>query len=356
MLSGRPWFRQDVRKTGGENSLSLGGDLPKIQDGKINAARRQWLQSTDTNFIPVDIQLLQPDVEKPFRLYILLGDRFAPCAQGDGFTEEIRQRLFREGIRTLHTREDEKNTLHNNMTQNLQCILADPSLSQSEKSSIVYDTCIYQLEKLWQAPEAKSIEESKGIFRQTVDHVILSNRDAVRDMILMITHEASNDKHSVNVGLLGTNLAREVYRGSDKDLHEIGYALFLHDIGKTEVEQRILNKPGRLTESEWEVMKRHPENGHDLLLREGKLTDESAVTTLQHHERCGGGGYPRGLKGDEIDELGKICNLVDSYDALLADRVYKLALSPYEALKIMKEEMRDQFDREMFKEFLCMLY
>lgn len=336
--------------------MSLGRDLPKIQDGKISAARRQWLQSTDTNFIPVDIQLLQPDVEKPFRLHILLGDRFAPCAQGDGFTEEIRQRLFREGIRTLHTREDEKNTLHNYMTQNLQCILADPSLSQSEKSSIVYETCIYQLEKLWQAPEAKSIEESKGIFRQTVDHVILSNRDAVRDMILMITHEASNDKHSVNVGLLGTNLAREVYRGSDKDLHEIGYALFLHDIGKTEVEQRILNKPGRLTESEWEVMKRHPENGHDLLLREGKLTDESAVTTLQHHERCGGGGYPRGLKGDEIDELGKICNLVDSYDALLADRVYKLALSPYEALKIMKEEMRDQFDREMFKEFLCMLY
>jgi len=336
--------------------LSFGGNLPKRQDGKINATRRQWLQSMDTNFIPVDIQLLQPDVEKPFRLYILLGDRFVPYAQGDGFTEEIRQRLFREGIRTLHIREDEKTTLHNYMTQNLQGILADPSLSQREKSSIVYDTCIYQLENLWQAPEAKSIEESKGIFRQTVDHVILSNRDAVRDMILMITHEASIYKHSVNVGLLGTNLAREVYRDSDKDLHEIGYALFLHDIGKTEVEHRILNKPGRLTESEWEVMKRHPENGHDLLLREGKLTDESAVTTLQHHERCGGGGYPRGLKRDEIDELGKICNLVDSYDALLADRVYKPALSPYEALKIMKEEMRGQFDREMFKEFLYMLY
>ena len=175
-------------------------------------------------------------------------------------------------------------------------------------------------------------------------------------MILMITHEVSIYKHSVNVGLLGTNLAREIYRDSDKDLHEIGYAMFLHDIGKTEIEHRVLNKPGRLTKSEWEVMKRHPEHGYDLLLREGKLTDESAVTTLQHHERCGGGGYPEGLKGDEIDELGKICNLVDSYDALLADRVYKPALSPYEALKIMKEEMQDQFDREMFKEFLYMLY
>ena len=264
--------------------------------------------------------------------------------------------MFREGIRTLHIREEEKHTLHDYMTQHLRSILSDPSLSQRKKSSIVYDTCIYQLEKLWQAPEAKSIEESKGIFRQTVDHVISSNRDAVRDIILMITHEASIYRHSVNVGVLGTNLAREIYRDSDRDLHEIGYAMFLHDIGKTEIEHRILNKPGRLTKSEWEVMKGHPEKGHDLLMREGKLTDESAITTLQHHERCGGGGYPKGLKGDEIDELGKICNLVDSYDALLADRVYRPALSPYQALKTMKEEMRDQFDQAMFKEFLYMLY
>ncbi len=310
----------------------------------------------DANFIPIDIQLLQPDVEKPFQLYILLGDRFVPYSQGDGFTEETRQRLFREGIRTLHIREEEKHTLKNYMTRNLQGILADPSLSQREKSSIVYDTCIYQLENLWQAPETKSIDESKGIFRQTVDHVISSNRDAVRDMILMIAHEASIYTHCVNVGLLGTNLAGEIYRDSDKDLHEIGYAMFLHDIGKTEIEHGVLNKAGRLTKAEWEVMKRHPQKGYEILSREGHLTDESAITTLQHHERCGGGGYPKGLKRDEIDELGKICNLVDSYDALLADRVYRPALSPYQALKIMKEEMRDQFDQEMFKEFLYMLY
>jgi HD-GYP domain-containing protein (c-di-GMP phosphodiesterase class II) len=310
----------------------------------------------DPGFIPVDIQLLQPDADKPFRLYIHLGDRFVPYSQGENFTEEARQRLFREGIRTLHIREEEKDTLRNYMTHNLQGILSDLSLSQQEKSSIVYDTCIYQLERLWEAPEAKSIEESKGIFRQTVDHVISSDRDAVRDIILMISHEASVYKHSVNVGILGTNLAREIYRDADKDLHEIGYAMFLHDIGKTEIEHRILNKPGRLTKAEWEVMKRHPQKGYDILSKQGNLTDESAITTLQHHERCNGEGYPKGLKGNEIHELGKICNLVDSYDALLADRVYKPALSPYEALKVMKEEMQGQFDLAMFKEFLYMLY
>ena len=310
----------------------------------------------DEHYIPVDIQLLQPGVEKPFRLYIHLGDRFVPYSQGDGFTEETRQRLFREGIRTLHIHEEEKNDLREYMNKNLQALLADPSLSQREKSSIVYDTCIYQLEKLWQTPDAKSIEDSKEIFRQTVDHVISANRDAVRDIILMISHETSIFTHSVNVGLLGTNLVREIYRNSDKDLHEIGYAMFLHDIGKTQIEHQILNKPGRLSPSEWEIMKGHPEKGYELLSREGHLTEEAAVTTLEHHERCNGGGYPKGLHGSQIDELGKICNLVDSYDALLADRVYKPALSAYQALKIMKEEMRDQFDQQMFKEFLYMLY
>ena len=310
----------------------------------------------DEHYIPVDIQLLQPGVEKPFQLYIHLGDRFVPYSQGDGFTEETRQRLFQEGIRTLHIHEEEKDDLREYMNRNLQALLADPSLSQREKSTIVYNTCIYQIEKLWHTPDAKSIEDSKEIFRRTVDHVISANRDAVRDMILMISHETSIFTHSVNVGLLGTNLVREIYRNADKDLHEIGYAMFLHDIGKTQIDHRILNKPGRLSPPEWEIMKGHPEKGYQLLSREGHLTEEAAVTTLEHHERCNGGGYPRGLKGSQIDELGKICNLVDSYDALLADRVYKPALSPYQALKIMKEEMRDQFDQQMFKEFLYMLY
>jgi HD-GYP domain-containing protein (c-di-GMP phosphodiesterase class II) len=311
----------------------------------------------DGRYLPIDIQLLKPDVEKPFNLYIMLGERYLPYfTDGRTFNEETRRKLLREGVRTLHVREEDKESLRSYMNHNLETILKDSSLTEKEKSEIVYDTCIYQLERLWEAPEAKQIEESKSIFRQTVEHVAASNRDAVRDIILMISHETSIYTHSVNVGLLGTNLAKEVFRKADKDLYEIGYALFLHDIGKTKVEHRILNKPGRLSNEEWEIMKCHPEMGYEILSAEGHLTEESAITTLQHHERCNGEGYPKGLVSREIDELGKICNLVDSYDALLTRRPYKPALSPYKALKVMKDEMQGQFDMDMFKEFLYMLY
>jgi HD-GYP domain-containing protein (c-di-GMP phosphodiesterase class II) len=311
----------------------------------------------EARYLPIDIQLLNPDAEKPFDLYILLGDRYLPYSTDGGhFTEETRQKLLREGVRTLHVREEDKESLRSYMNRNLETILRDTSLTEKEKSEIVYDTCIYQLERLWEAPEAKQIEESKNVFRQTVDHVASSNRDAVRDIILMISHETSIYTHSVNVGLLGTNLAKEVFRRSDEDLYEIGYAMFLHDIGKTKVSQRILNKPGRLSQEEWEIMKNHPEMGYEILSTEGHLTPQSAITTLQHHERCNGEGYPKGLMSNEIDELGKICNLVDSYDALLTRRPYKPALSPYKALKVMKDEMKGHFDNQMFKEFLYMLY
>jgi HD-GYP domain-containing protein (c-di-GMP phosphodiesterase class II) len=276
--------------------------------------------------------------------------------RGQIFLEATRKELIGEGIQTLHIRREDKHKLRDYMDLNLQAMLSDPSVDHGEKSRMVYDTCTYQLERLWEAPEAKQIEQCKGIFRQSVDHVISSDRDAILDMTMMLSHEASIFTHSVNVGLLGTNLVRNIYGDSHKDLHEIGYAMFLHDIGKTRIDHSVLNKPGPLTDEEWEIMKTHPQVGYDILSEQGHLTEEAAITTLQHHERCNGKGYPKGLNSSEIDELGKICNLVDSYDALLANRVYKPPLTPYQALKIMKEEMQDQFDQQMFKEFLYMLY
>jgi len=100
------------------------------------------------------------------------------------------------------------------------------------------------------------------------------------------------------------------------------------------------------------VMKRHPEMGYRILTEEGQLSPASAITTLQHHERFDGKGYPRKLKGNEIDPLGRICNLVDGYDALLARRSYKPAFSPFRAMRMIQEEMQDPVGRPIFEKFV----
>ena len=148
---------------------------------------------------------------------------------------------------------------------------------------------------------------------------------------------------------------KELFGGSDRDLYDMGYALFLHDIGKSRIDPSILNKPGRLSDPEWEIMKTHPEKGHQILSEEGCVTPEAEAIVLQHHERPDGKGYPQGLRSEQIDPLARLCNIVDSYDALMTKRPYKESMTSFQALEIMKGEMRGQFDLDLFERFVRLL-
>jgi HD-GYP domain-containing protein (c-di-GMP phosphodiesterase class II) len=101
-------------------------------------------------------------------------------------------------------------------------------------------------------------------------------------------------------------------------------------------------------------MKRHPALGFKLLHETRQLTEESKTIVLQHHERVDGAGYPKGLRGAEIHIYGRICSIADVYDALTSDRPYRKKLPPYEALKIMHNEMINHFQRDLFQQFVLM--
>jgi len=131
-------------------------------------------------------------------------------------------------------------------------------------------------------------------------------------------------------------------------------AFFLHDLGKVRVDPAIINKPGRLTEEEMSKMRIHPYQSYKILEESGHLSHECKVITMQHHEREDGSGYPRRLKGDEIHDYARICCIADVYDALTAVRSYKKALSPFDALKVMKEEMIGFFHAEIFRNFVLL--
>ena len=106
-------------------------------------------------------------------------------------------------------------------------------------------------------------------------------------------------------------------------MNELGTGFFLHDLGKVNINQDILNKPGRLTDEEMNEVKRHPAQGFKILNETKHLTEESKLIVLQHHERQDGKGYPKGLKGEAIHIYGRICSIADVYDALTSDRPYR---------------------------------
>ena len=138
---------------------------------------------------------------------------------------------------------------------------------------------------------------------------------------------------------------------SDKDLRELETAGTLHDIGKVMVPYEILNKPGKLTAEEYEIVKRHTESGYQILHSVDELS-YLAEAVLSHHERWDGKGYPQGLKGEKITLYARIIAVADSYEAMTAKRVYRDSISNEEAIEELKLNAGKQFDPQIVKAFV----
>jgi putative two-component system response regulator len=133
---------------------------------------------------------------------------------------------------------------------------------------------------------------------------------------------------------------------------DIRIASPMHDVGKIGIPDRIMLKPGRLTDDERKVMEAHTEMGHRILAgSDVDLLDLAALMALTHHERIDGTGYPAGMAGDEIPIEGRITAVCDVFDALTSDRVYRPAFQPDEAREMMLKERGTQFDAELLDLF-----
>lgn len=134
--------------------------------------------------------------------------------------------------------------------------------------------------------------------------------------------------------------------------YEAGLGGLLHDVGKALVPDQILNKPGRLTDEEFSIIKRHPKDGFDILSKIDGIGSIPLDITLHHHERRDGSGYPDRLPEGEIGELAQMAAIVDVYDAITAERCYHKGMSPAEALRKMYEWSKFHFDPALTQEFM----
>ena len=195
---------------------------------------------------------------------------------------------------------------------------------------------------------------SNGIFLQINHKCRISDVSQFLSLLKIAVHEYYTYTHSVNVAAVGTLFGQDLGLGV-KDLKGLCAGILMHDVGKTKISTDILNKKGKLTKEEFDIIKKHPEYGVEVLEETGIEFKEERIVTLQHHENDDGSGYPYGLKKDEIQPCGKIARVIDVYDALTAKRSYKEASRPFAALKEMKEGMFHCFDTELFKEFIHFL-
>lgn len=138
-----------------------------------------------------------------------------------------------------------------------------------------------------------------------------------------------------------------------KEAEEIKMASPMHDIGKVGIPDNILNKPGKLTDDEFEIMKTHAELGYEMLKSSHQpLLKTASIISMQHHEKWDGSGYPKGLEGENIHLYGRITAIADVFDALGHDRVYKKAWPLERILDLFKEGRGKHFDPNLIDLFL----
>jgi putative nucleotidyltransferase with HDIG domain len=207
---------------------------------------------------------------------------------------------------------------------------------------------VEKLKKQNQALETANVEISKISTELTITYG--ATLEALVNALEARDQETKG--HSVRVSRYMLNIAEAlgVKPGTD-DYLDMQHGALLHDVGKIGVRDNILLKPGSLTPDEWALMRKHPEIGYNIL-REVKFLSGAANIVLAHHERFDGAGYPYGLKATDIPLGSRIFAVVDTFDTMTSDRVYRKALTPEDALQEILRCSGSQFDPFVVEAFL----
>lgn len=202
-----------------------------------------------------------------------------------------------------------------------------------------------------EARMGKAIEaEAAAPLVEEISNSVMRNPGALISLARLKTADDYTFMHSVAVCALMIALARQL--GLDEaQVREAGMAGLLHDLGKAMIPLEVLNKPGKLTDEEFDLVKTHPEEGHKLLLEGQGVSDVTKDVCLHHHEKIDGSGYPKGLNGDTMSLFAKMGAVCDVYDAVTSNRPYKAGWDPAESIKRMAE-WKGHFDPLVFQAFV----
>ena len=188
------------------------------------------------------------------------------------------------------------------------------------------------------------LEQCESLFKSKTSLELLDMLSNMRNV------EDPLYSHSLNVGLISRALGKWLKLPLD-DLNTLTLAGLLHDIGKTQIPEEILNKPGKYTDEEYAIMKAHPIHGKKILNDKG-FDPRILYAALQHHERCDGSGYPRGLEEDEIDDFASIVAIADVYDAMTSARAHRDPLCSFQVISEFEKEGLQKFNTKFILTFL----
>ena len=310
---------------------------------------------TEQRYIAIFLDSLRVDSILEFDLHLKVNNGLVLYRSADlPFTEKTRMKLLENKVDRLYITSENRGKYQRYIEKNLSTILEDPNVQEEKKAGILYETSTSLVKDVLAKPTlGDNIHRSKELVSNTVGF-ILKGREAFLNLLTITSFDYYTYTHSVNVCTFSIALAQQMGFDDEEFLHELGVGALLHDVGKSKVSDRILNKRSPLNQIEFEIMKKHPKWGIEILTDTDAIAASSYYPVLQHHERGDRSGYPSGLNLDEMHVYSRIVAIADSFDAMTTKRVYQKAMGTFPALKIMMS-LAGLYDEKLLRSFVALM-
>ncbi|MEX2217131.1 MAG: HD-GYP domain-containing protein [Phycisphaerales bacterium] len=271
-------------------------------------------------------------------------------------TEDHRQRLLDNGVRFVYIRMADQTRFRKQTEEHLSQSATDPALAVSERSALIYETGVQLVNELLEQPEMLLRSPRLEQLSRATTTLVMNHPGAFSHLLAASHHDFYTATHMVNVATWMVPLAYELGLRDPDELNQVCHAGLLHDIGKIEIPEEVLNKPGKLADDEWALLKRHPVAGFEYLTRVGGISALVLDVTRHHHERLDGSGYPDGLTNGALSLPARICAVVDSFDAMTAFRPFKeRTLSVEQALQTLQSETPAKYDPQVVNAWMRLM-
>lgn len=301
------------------------------------------------NYYPISHMALIANTTTPFSIYEKTGETVDLFHEkGEKIYSGMKADWKESNLNALIKHED---------TEAYHSYLAEKtrnSTDEEAKMAFIREDSRIIVEELSENPRSKKLLRGVKSSISDLTESILENPATFYAMTQINNYDYYTFTHSVNVATLSLALAIACGIDSKTDLADIGLGSILHDIGKSKVDNKIINKPGKLTDVEFKSVTNHVMLGYEMLKGNSEIPARAFHPLLQHHEKLSGRGYPNKLSGENIHQFGRIAAIIDIYDALTTQRSYKKAFTPFEALAILSKNEND-YDTKLFNTFVSVI-
>ena len=317
-------------------------------------------EKLDKEYRPINMEFLENTGYATFDIYYKTSSlntvKLAKFVSSNPRDRDKMFKLMESGLcdGKFFVHEDDLFRYYGEATKTLRTFVSDPAVPIQVKTKKVYDVSKGIMKEFFEYNASNKVLEASSEVMAIMDECLSNNVVGFYAISQITNKDYYTYTHSVNVGLYCMTYGIKNKMSSDMT-KQMGLGGMFHDVGKSKVPATIINKDGQLTDDEFLEMKQHAPLGMEMLL--GMKCYGKCVTEMagQHHEKYQGGGYPKGLIGDEISFYARVCKLMDVYDALTTRRSYKKGMAPLDALTLMKRHMAPEFDPKLLDKFITLM-